>query len=405
MTGLERTLKAIRDVFLYVLLFLSAISYHPTVMRMSRYAGYDNGTIFSRYIVLLFGAIFILSISISAIKHSKMVRDYLICLIVVSVFALFILAFFRNKDMVSELRTFIIVLGSMMIGYDLQISEKKYAWIILVFCVTAFISGLMQVLVNIGGFRIVNQYLADSKNSLGAMLATSSFAYFYLAKTSHKSYFRFICWGLMAGSLIVMITIRARMAMVALLLVVMFYYYLIKRNKNIIISMALIGIAAFFLVLLMPGFIVDYLEDSFTAGTQGEDFTSGRLYTYAQAISYLMESPLLGNIYKYNQIGWVHNYLLLKLYDFGVLFSWPIFVLYFVVLISTINKSYKAPPYSRECFGYVCVLIPFVISMGEPTFPFGPGTVNVFNFILLGISEKELMMRRRAMTSSVPVVE
>lgn len=405
MTRVEQTIKVIRDVLLYVLLFAAAISYHPTIMRMSRAAGYENGTILSRYIILLFGAVFLLSISLQAIKHSKMIRFTLIWLAVITVFALFVQAFFRNSIMMRELRTFFIVLGSMMIGYDLRADGKKYSVIILAFCLTTLFSGLMQVLVNNGGFQIANQYLADSKNSIGAMLATVGFSFFYLYRSSDKHLMRIAYLGLALLTVVVMITIRARMAFVALVLVGLFYYYLIKRARGILITVIALGAVGFLVILIMPGFVLDYLEASFTAGTQGEDFTSGRLYTYGQALSFLMESPLLGNIQKINQIGWVHNYLLLKLYDFGLLFCWPIYVLYFGILIKTIKCSMRSSSGSRECFGYVCLLLPFVISMAEPTFPFGPGTVNMFNYILLGISERELYMRLKAASSPVQAID
>ena len=378
---------------MYILMFVTAISYHPTIINMSRVAGYENGTILSRYIILLFGGVFILSFSLSALRQSKFMRTYLIWLAVIVVAALIIQAFYRNHDMVRELRTFVIVFGSIMIGYDLNFNKRQFVVFVLIFSLTTLFSGVMQVLVNNGGFRISNQYLTDAKNSLGAMLASVSLALYYLSRSFKKPLFKGAAFVLALITLVVMLTIRARMAFVAIVLAAMYYYYLIKRNRNVLLTFILVGLAAFFAILLMPSFVLDYLGASFTAGTQGEDFTSGRLYTYAEAISYLMESPFLGNIRKLNQIGWVHNYLLLKLYDYGILFAWPIIVLYFIILIKTIRRSLKCPSDGRECFAYVCLLIPYMISMAEPTFPFGPGTVTIFNFFLLGMAEKSNISR------------
>lgn len=394
MNRIDQTIKAIRDVLLYILLFVTAISYHPTIINMSRIAGYENGTILSRYIILLFGGVFVLSLSLTALRQSKLLRTYLIWLAVIVVAALFIQAFFRNRDMTRELRTFVIVFGSIMIGYDTELKRREFVAFVLVFCLTTLFSGIMQVLVNNGGFRISNQYLTDAKNSLGAMLATACFALIYLYRSFKTPLFRISTLVVALLTLVVMVTIRARMAFVAFVMAGMYYYYLIKRNRNVLLTFILVGVIAFFGILLMPSFVLDYLGASFTAGTQGEDFTSGRLYTYAQAVSYLMESPLLGNILKLNQIGWVHNYLLLKLYDYGILFSWPIIVLYFIILIRAIRQSLKCPAEGRECFSYVCLLIPYMISMAEPTFPFGPGTVTIFNFFLLGMAERSCINKR-----------
>lgn len=389
MNRFVQTIKAIRDVLLIVLLFVSAISYHPTIINMSRIAGYESGTIMSRYIILLFGAVLFLSFNLRLVLKSKLIRTYLLWLFIICVVALIVQAFYDNNDMIHDLRSFIIVLGSIIIGYDLKLKRNGFALFVLVFCLTSLFSGIMQVLVNVGGFRITDQYLTDAKNSLGAMLATACFSLIYLYRSSKKSLFKvalFLGWGV---TLIVIVTIRARMAIVALTLVGMYYYYLIKRNKNLLIAYLVIFVVVFFGLLFMPSSIVDYLDASFTAGTQGDDFTSGRLSTYLEALSFLATSPLLGNVMKINQIGWVHNYLLWNIYRFGLLFSFPIIVLFFLIFFNSLKQSLKCSPDGRECFAYVCLLIPFLISLAEPTFPFGPGTVTLFNFILLGMAEQK----------------
>ena len=282
-----------------------------------------------------------------------------------------------------------------MIGYNLKLDNKKFSILLLIFSVTTLFSGLMQVLMNNGGFRIASQYLTDSKNSLGAMLATTSFSFFFLSRMWNLRLHRIVALFLAFLTLVVIVTIRARMAFVTLVLVTFYYFYLIKRNRNILISMALIGVVGVLVLILMPDSVINYLDESFTAGTQGEDFTSGRLYTYAEAIAIFIQSPFMGNVQRLYSIGWVHNFPLLKLYDFGLLFSWPILTLYLIILIKAIKSSLRLPAVSRECFGYACLLIPFVISMAEPTFPFGPGTVTMVNFILLGCSERERIVQSR----------
>ena len=400
MNSIERTINVIRDVLLQILLFLTAISYHPTIMRMSRYAGYENGTILSRYIVLLFVVVFFLSFRFNTIRSCKLVRTYLVWFAIIAITALIVQTLYRNRMMVIELRTFMIVFGSIMIGYNLKLDRRKFSTLILVFSVTTLFSGLMQVLMNNGGFRIASQYITDSKNSLGAMLATSCFALFYLSRIWTRRLDRIIALILVFLSLVVIVTIRARMAFVTLVLVAFYYFYLIKRSRNILISVIVIAAVGFLAIVFMPGFILDYLGASFTAGSQGEDFTSGRLYTYAEAIAIFIQSPFLGNVQRMYHIGWVHNFPLLKLYDYGLLYSWPILTLYFIILIKIIRRSLHLPALERECFGYVCLLIPFVISMAEPTFPFGPGTVTLVNFILLGISEKGRIAQSKSSVSS-----
>ena len=388
MTRIEQTLSAIRDVLLYVLLFVTAISYHPTIINMSRIAGYESGTILSRYIVLLFGVVFLLSISISAVRKSSLLRTFLIWSAVIVVVALIVQAFYRNGDMLHELRSFAIVFGSIMIGFNLQLSRRKFVFMTLVFCITVLFSGVMQVLVNNGGFVIANQYLTDAKNSLGAMLATCCFLSGYMVMTFSRRLSKYLAIALALALFVVMVTIRARMAVLAFALVGLFYLYLITKNRNIILTIIFGFFILFFGILLMPSSFINYLEASFTAGTQGEDITSGRWYTYMHAISYLSQHPFLGNILKQNSIGWVHNYPLLKVYQYGLLFSWPILALYVYLCLYAYRLAKKSQPRSVSCSGCVCLLIPYLISMAEPTFPFGPGTVTLINFILLGMAER-----------------
>lgn len=389
MNRLSQTIKAIRDVLLYTLLFLSAISYHPTIIMMSRNAGYESGTILSRYIIILFVAVLILSFGLTLIRDSKLVRTYLVWLSVILVVALFILAFYDNRSMIHELRTYIIVLGSIMIGYNLVLKKRGFVFLVMVFCLTSLFSGIMQVMINNGGFEIADQYSTDAKNSLGAMLSTACFSLFVMGRFFDIKVIRIVFWVLAIATLVVIVTIRARMAFVALVIVGMYYFYLNRRNNNLLIAYGVVSIVVFFGVLIMPDFLINYLDASFTAGTQGDDFTSGRLSTYKEAIAFFINSPFMGNVMNLNKIGWVHNFLLLKLYQYGLFFSWPIIVLYFIILIKTIRQSIKCSPNGWECYAYVCLLIPYLISLTEPTFPFGPGTVNMFNFILLGMADSQ----------------
>lgn len=387
--NLSSVIRAVRDVLLYILMFVMAIAYHPTIIRMSHLAGYESGTILSRYIILLFGVVLLFSLSLSAFRNSKLVTTYLIWLIIITIIGGFILAFFQNSKMISELRSFVIVLGAILIGYDTHLNRERFIFFLLAFCITILFSGVMQVLYNIGGFQIEDQYLADAKNSLGAMLASSSFTMLYLHRVATKKFIRLLLLIGILVSVFVILTIRARMAFVALFLVMGLYFFIITRNKNVLLLIIAAVFAVFLMVIFMPESLRDYVEASFTAGTQEEDFTSGRTVVYYQALSYLAQHPLLGDVQQLNRIAWIHNFPLLNLYNYGLLFSWPILVLYVYLLVRVIRFQKHSNPLSRTCFGATCLLIPYLISMAEPTFPFGPGTVTVFNFILLGMAERE----------------
>ena len=84
----------------------------------------------------------------------------------------------------------------------------------------------------------------------------------------------------------------------------------------------------------------------------------------------------------------VHNYPLRVLYEYGLFFSLPIISYYAYSLILVLRKSLKSNIRSINCIGYFLVMVPFIISFGEPTLPFGPGTATLLNFILFGYSLK-----------------
>ena len=98
---------------------------------------------------------------------------------------------------------------------------------------------------------------------------------------------------------------------------------------------------------------------------------------------------IAGNLDGFAHVPWIHNYPLLKLYDYGLFFSFPVLFLYFYLLVFAIKKSLKEKVTVWN-FGVFALIIPFIASMAEPTLPFGPVTATVFNFIMFGVFLKYL---------------
>ena len=66
----------------------------------------------------------------------------------------------------------------------------------------------------------------------------------------------------------------------------------------------------------------------------------------------------------------------------------PILCLYVYLFFIIIKGSLRSKVDNIGEVGFFAALVPFIVSMAEPTFPFGPGTATVFNFILLGAAIK-----------------
>ena len=117
-----------------------------------------------------------------------------------------------------------------------------------------------------------------------------------------------------------------------------------------------------------------------------DDVTSDRINRIVAGLRFLNQHFWTGNLDAYTTLAWIHNYPLEKLYKYGFIFAFPILFIYLFLLITTIVKSVKSDNHDIYNIGFYLLLIPNIISMAEPTFPFGPGTATIFNFIIFGIA-------------------
>lgn len=383
--------ESFRDIALVVMLFAIGVSYHPIIVGMSRAAGYENGTILSRYILLLFVGVFGLSLVSTdlSVNRSKTIRTSIVWILVTAMAGLLALAIFNNKHVVGDVRSLVIVLAAIIIGWKLNPSRKMMYALFLSFAGSVLFSGLSQVMINIGGFVIEDQYLTDAKNSLGALLASASLVFLYIVHDTESRFLRLASIVAVAMSLLLLLVIRARMSTLTAGLLIVYYCYLRSRNSMGIVIAAMMVPLLLAVFMLLPDTAFDFFYSSMTTGTQGEDFTSGRLGVYQEALLIVAENPLLGNIRGIDHIGWVHNFPFLKLSGYGLLFSWPILAFYIIIGWKALSRSYRFR--GVVSFFNLLLLVPYLISMAEPTFPFGPGTVTVFNFLLFGIAERTII--------------
>ena len=168
-----------------------------------------------------------------------------------------------------------------------------------------------------------------------------------------------------------------------MLLYVLFVRYRKKNFWAYFIVGVLLIIAIF---VFMPQFVKDYIYDSFYQNYENDDVTSDRLNRITAGLKFISQHFWVGNLNAYTTLAWIHNYPLEKMYKYGFIFAFPILFLYLYILIGTIVKTVKSDNDDIFNIGYYLLLIPYVISMAEPTFPFGPGTANVFNFLMFGLA-------------------
>ena len=255
--------------------------------------------------------------------------------------------------------------------------------------------GLIQVMTGVGGFEILDQSAVNtSKNSFGVAIATAILLYLFIAMDkSSKQLLKTISLVLLMLSFVILLTIRARAATLAALLIVVYYVFVTFKNnykKSFVFRLLGIIIVVGLLIPVLPDSVGQYVYDSFFQNHE-DDITSGRTERNLAAIQFLSHNLLVGNVEGFSRISWIHNFPLLILYDFGLFFSFPILLLYVYLLVYVIKNSLKEKV-TIWSFGVFALLIPFIISMAEPTFPFGPGTATVFNFIVFGVALRNLVL-------------
>lgn len=373
---------------LLLLVLLITLSCHPTIVDMSKAAGMKSGTILSRYIILVFAGLFGMCLNVKSMLRPKIVRVSWVIWVWIVVYYLITFATFGKRAMMGDVRSIAISLVAIMIGWQLDL-DKKELWVLLIaFSGLILFAGLMQVFTNVGGFVILNQYETDNKNSLGVMLVSGAILLLFMGLNYTGKMFPkviFIVGGVL--TLIVLLTVRARAATLTAGIMGVYIFYERFKGKNFVLYL-LGGIAALvILLLILPESAKDFVYNSFFQNYEdGGDITTGRAERNIAALNFLTYHTFLGNLNQNEDVGWIHNYPLNRTFEFGIIFVFPILLLYLYLLINTIIKTVKSDNRNTYNAGYYILLIPFIISMVEPTFPFGPGTATVINFLLFGVA-------------------
>lgn len=384
-----------RFFILLLLLLLVTFSSHPAIMMMSRAAGMKSGTILSRYILVVFAFLFILCLNVKSMLSPKLIRTLLLILMIIIVFFLITFAIWKSRSMLLDITSIGMCLAAIMIGWQLNLGQREIKIMSVVYAVSILFVGLSQIFINIGGFIIRDQYIADNKNSLGVMMAVGGIVFILMGISQNKTMKRMLYYALSILMLVCMLTIRARAAYLAFFLVVIFilrnYYREYKLSNNFIIG----AILLLALLIFLPQSVYDYVFNSFFQNQDTYGITSGRSVRNRAALRVLSQYPLRGNMFAKDDVGWVHNYPLNRAFEFGIVFCLPILIAYIYIMVQIVKRALRASVMDYNNVGYFALLIPFIISLAEPTFPFGPGTATVMCYILFGISLKNSEIKSR----------
>lgn len=391
-------LDIFRFLLLLVLVGLVCIYNHPFFNDMTESSGIEKGSVLSPYINASFVLLFLLSFRIKALKTCYVIRRFVLFLLIIF-FSFLLASLFFKISPIGAARMFFIPLAALMIGYVINLTKTQYRIITISFLVIISYVAFMQITTNIGAFIIEDQYLVDNKNSLGLVIGTGVIIAFILAIEKDTNKWLKVFYFVVAGFLLFCdLTIRARAATIIAVFICFYVVYLRNGRKKLIYTIATIGILFLVVLVFIPS-VFDYFYASIFSGYEGEDVTSDRMVRNAGAISAIMNDPLFCKLNHDYGVHQVHNFFLKTWYENGLVFGWPILVMYVLQFIDIVKCSIKKCDINnRYSIGFLLGLYPFLNSLVETTLPYGPGTDSVINFIFWGMACRQLVANKKFVT-------
>lgn len=374
---------------LLLLIFIINISYSPVFFDTE-----GNSTFPYKWIIEILAVLFLLLSFLYSPPKSKFIWNYFTFSIVIVAAVLVYYSLELNVS-IGEIREVLIPFMALSAGSYIYKTIKDRSFYRILICISvgsAIIVGLQQIFINIGGWVIKDLYLASSKNSLGGLLAINAvLAGVELFGQSEKNrLYKLFLSSCIIVLIVEMLTIRSRLDLIVALFVLSIAYFRyadFKKNNYKVIASVVLLVAL--ILLLTLNSVQDYIQSSFFQNRE-DDVLSGRYERLTRALEVIESKPFTGNLFVYEYVPWVHNYLVLKIFNFGFLLGLPWILMYFYIFIYIVKQVIKAKVLLPTSFGFLLVLVPFIISIGEPTFPYGPGTVNYVPYLFLGLSVEHL---------------
>ena len=363
---------------LYAVIAIVFVSYVPFVYGSSLY---------DRCRIAVLGVMSLLSVLAifkGAFFRDGLIRKLFVAFLIIA-YEFLVFEAFELRYNLDDARQLLIVLLCIIIGYSLRIEDKQIQNLCVFYSLLAVVLGLWVLIFYTGGVSFVgDRNSIDGKNQVGGIVATGAALslYNYLSSDCKKKFFLLLTIVLFFLSAI----IRCRSAFSAFLF--LSFFLLMKKypvQKMIPVGLLLIALYLIFKTQV-DGFFVDSLMGS--RGVESiDDISTGRADRNRMGWAYLSNHFFEGELVQSANIPWIHNYLLLRLVRYGI---WSLFfVFFYFVIAARMVREYmniRTGRFEYRRIGFYVIAIPYFVSLLEPSYPFGPGTVQVFSYILLGYS-------------------
>lgn len=336
----------------------------------------------TRYVIMAMTVVtLVLTFSLNRCLSVRFVRMMLYTIICMSVLLLFVPI--RKQDITQLIVAFMIII----IGMGIEWSDKDWAEVGYYYAILMIAVTICNCFFYAGGLYVPEHYMFDEgKNQVGAMVAIGATSCFYFGikfKEERTAY-----WVISFLALLCIVLIRARADVFALIAVMLLItvkeseLHLSFSLKTLItiVSILLIG------VIIYTGFISDELHTFMVGGKNAQnlnDVTSDRWARNQEGLEMLSHSDSDSDLT--SKTPYIHNYPLLRLVRYGF-FSIPLLAFYVYFGICAIIEVFKTRKSNTKQAGWIVCCVPLLISLAEPSFPYGPGLVQMLAFLLLGFS-------------------
>ena len=388
---MNRMLENIKRNLLYLVIILVAVSYYPPL--------YSVEAIYSAMRLGLYAIVILLVIQTFSFKSLLKNRLLKVGSVVILLMLLEFLVFyaFDLRFEFSDVWQLIIILLCISIGFNLKnVGENRVNQLLQLYAAVGVCVGLISFNFYKGVISESNVYAIEGKNQLGLIISSASAVALYLGISLPKLLRRWVFRFFFLLGMVILLLMGARSAFVALLVFAsVFLYKVLTRRQRIWCGIILI-------IILVCSF--DFLLTMLIGNHDVTDLNSistGRIERNLLGVAYINEHFWDGELLHASNIPWIHNYVILRLVRYGI---WSFLFLFFYVylFINIMRNIVKAKRQVRlENVGFFLLIIPYFISLLEPSAPFGPGS-NVFMlYIILGITMRKQYILRHENTSLV----
>lgn len=366
-------------ICLAIVIILSSISYIPSVFA-------DMGIYNKLHIVILIAtiALFLISNRFMELLKNGFMNKILLPLFIFILFIV-LLSGLGLKTTTKDILQIGVVYVSLWVGYELELSYKVIIRFLFLYAFVAIYLGYVSITTYLLSFSMdANMYLIEAKNQIGAIVSIATLFMFYTAQISKDKKIYRISYVLCVILLVLLIYIRCRTALLAFLFTAFVIIYKLNDSRTLMKY----SILAFLILIASSGYIIDIMQEAFLGDRSTADMdvlSSNRLERNEQALVYMLDHLMFGELEAHSGIEIIHNYVLNRIVRYGI-WALPLIYIYILFCIRTIKQTLLVKKVTFYDIGYFSLIIPLICSLLEPDAPFGPGTVYSYIYIIFGYS-------------------